>query len=116
MDFVSWEKTMNNIKEILRANRLLEIYGVLLTQSQKEIMEDYYAYNLSFAEIAEQRKISRSAVADSLKKTLEKLEELETNLHLIAKKEKMEKSIADIEKINKDKRVETILQDMKKDI
>lgn len=107
---------MNNIKEILRANRLLETYGVLLTPSQKEIMEDYYAYNLSFAEIAEQRKISRSAVADSLKKTLEKLEELETNLHLLMEKEKLEKSIVEIEKINKDEKIKAILNEMKKEI
>ncbi|MEA5060980.1 hypothetical protein SDC9_95233 [bioreactor metagenome] len=107
---------MNNIKEILRANRLLETYGVLLTPSQKEIMEDYYAYNLSFAEIAEQRKISRSAVADSLKKTLEKLEELETNLHLLMEKEKLEKSIVEIEKINKDEKIKAILNEMKKEV
>lgn len=107
---------MNNINEILRANRLLETYGSLLTPSQKEIMEDYYAFNLSFAEVAEQRKISRAAVADSLKKTLEKLEELESNLHLVSKKEKLEKSISSIDKINKDEKIKALLNEMKKDI
>lgn len=107
---------MNNINEILRANRLLETYGSLLTPSQKEIMEDYYAFNLSFAEVAEQRKISRAAVADSLKKTLEKLEELESNLHLVSKKDKLEKSISSIDKINKDEKIKVLLNEMKKDI
>jgi len=68
---------MDNVLEIVQINRLLDIYGKLLTKSQYEIMKDYYDFNLSLSEISEMRKISRSAVQDSLKKSVAKLNEIE---------------------------------------
>ena len=35
---------------------LYEIYGKLLTKKQQEIFEEYYLYNLSLREIAENKK------------------------------------------------------------
>lgn len=64
---------MNELKETIYINRLLDLYGNLLTNSQRDIMYDYYDVNLSLSEISENRCISRTAVSDSLKKGREKL-------------------------------------------
>lgn len=81
------------------ASRLYDKYGSLLTQTQQEVFSDYYLYDLSLSEIAENRGISRAAISDSLHKSYEKLSEFESKLKLIQKEEKLheliEKSIND---------------------
>lgn len=47
---------------------LNEIYGALLTQTQRESIKSYYDCDLSFGEIAENCGISRQAVRDSVEK------------------------------------------------
>ena len=47
---------------------LCDIYGELLTEKQKEILDLYYNNNLSLAEIAEEMNITRQAVKDSISK------------------------------------------------
>lgn len=64
---------MNNIEETIRINRLLDIYGRLLSKVQYEILCDYYGANLSLSEISEIRSISRTAVSDAIKKGVENL-------------------------------------------
>lgn len=68
---------------------LFEKYGALLTDTQKEVFSDYYLFDLSLSEIAENRGISRAAISDNLHKSLEKLSEYEAKLHLIEKDEKL---------------------------
>ena len=92
---------MNDLERLEYINNLLCIYGELLTESQKTMMEDYYVYNLSFAEISENNIVTRSAVSDCLKKSLQKLEYYESILKLYEKRELISKVIKD-EKISKD--------------
>ena len=47
-------------------NGLFDVYGALLTKHQQALMSDYYRFNLSLQEIADQRKITRAAVSDAL--------------------------------------------------
>ena len=74
---------MNNLEKTLHINRLLDIYGKMLTSSQLDIMKDYYENDLSLSEISELRNISRTAVSDALKQGRQKLEKLEDNLGFI---------------------------------
>lgn len=64
---------MSKIEETVYINRLLDIYGGLLSKVQYEILSDYYGANLSLSEISEIRQISRTAVSDAIKKGVEKL-------------------------------------------
>lgn len=73
---------MSELKKTLKTNRLLDIYGRLLTKQQYEIMYDYYNLDLSLSEISENRKISRTAVSDCLHVSLEKLNEFEKKLNI----------------------------------
>lgn len=74
---------MNNLEKTLHINRLLDIYGKMLTSSQLDIMKDYYENDLSLSEISEIRNISRTAVSDTLKQGRQKLEKLEDNLGFV---------------------------------
>ena len=71
---------MSEIKKTLEINRLLDIYGRLLTKQQYEIMCDYYYLDLSLSEISELRKISRTAVSDAIKTACKKLDKFEKSL------------------------------------
>ena len=71
---------MSEINKTLEINRLLDIYGRLLTKQQNEIMADYYYFDLSLSEISELRKISRTAVSDAIKTATSKLCKFEKSI------------------------------------
>lgn len=71
---------MSDVKKVEKINRLLDIYGRLLTKAQYDIMSDYYYCDLSLSEISELRKISRTAVSDAIKQSTKKLEQFEEKL------------------------------------
>ena len=78
---------MNELERVIYINNLFQIYGKLLSDTQQEIITDYYEYNLSLSEIAENRNISRAAVDDALKKGVSKLEKYEEDLKIYQRNE-----------------------------
>lgn len=60
--------------------RLWDVYNPLLTPRQREITDLYFNYDLSLAEIAEQKGVSRQSVSDCLGKSRKILEEYEKKL------------------------------------
>ncbi|MBR6872786.1 MAG: YlxM family DNA-binding protein [Ruminococcus sp.] len=66
----------------LSMSDLLDIYGELLTEKQRDMLELYYNDDLSLAEIAEHYEISRQGVHDSIKRGEEALNEYERVLGL----------------------------------
>jgi len=61
---------------------LYGIYGELLTENQRAVVEDYFGLDLSLGEIAEMKGISRQAVKDTLDKAEKLLFEYESKLKL----------------------------------
>ena len=61
--------------------QLWDAYGALLTDTQREICEKYYLYDLSLSEIAEEKGISKQAVSDALKTSRDLLDLYEEKLH-----------------------------------
>lgn len=88
---------MNNLNDIVYANKLLDTYGCLLTDSQYHICDLYYRFNLSISEIAEEKGVSRAAVNDTLKKSSKILNNYEEKLHNIKRKEIVIKLLNNIE-------------------
>lgn len=93
-------------------NLLFDFYGSLLTDHQKEILDDYYNNDFSMSEIASNYKISKSAVSDLIKRCLLQLKDYENKLHLIKQNEslnllidKMEKNNIPIEYLNELKKI-----------
>ncbi len=73
----------------IRLNILYDYYKELFTDKQQSYFEDYYYSNYSLGEIAEINNISRNAVYNQLKIVEDRLEELESILGLVAKKDKI---------------------------
>ena len=61
---------------------LLDIYGPLLSDRRRELLEYYYNDDYSLSEISELTGISRQGIRDSLKKSESELNELESKLRL----------------------------------
>ena len=69
----------------LSISLLLDFYGDILSERQKEILDFYYNDDLSLAEIAENYDISRQGVRDLIKKAEEEIFFLEEKLGLAQK-------------------------------
>lgn len=66
----------------LRISLLLDFYGEMLTEKQRDVVELYYNEDLSLAEIAAHSRITRQGVRDSIKRAEATLLELEERLGL----------------------------------
>ena len=64
----------------LKFLRLWDLYSPLLTATQREITDLYFNFDLSLAEIAEQKNVSRQSVSDCLNKSRKQLEEYDRKL------------------------------------
>lgn len=62
---------------------LLDFYGELLTDKQRECCELHFNEDLSLSEIAEQCGISRQGVWDNIRRAVASLEEIEAKTGLI---------------------------------
>ena len=70
---------------------LNNIYGDLLTEKQKEVIELYYGCDLSLAEIAEIKNTSRNSVLDLIESAKKKLLKYENSLQFYAKRQQIYK-------------------------
>ena len=68
---------------------LLDAYGALLTERQRELVDLYYNEDLSLAEISENTGITRQGVRDGIKKSEAFLRECEEKLGICDKNEKL---------------------------
>ena len=66
----------------LEVSLLLDFYGDMLTEKQRNMVEYYYNDDLSLAEIAENEGISRQGVRDSIKRAEAQMLEMEERLGL----------------------------------
>ncbi len=77
----------------LRISLLLDFYGDMLTEKQRDVVELYYNEDLSLAEIAAHSKISRQGVRDSIKRGEATLLELEERLGLARRFRKIQRGL-----------------------
>ena len=80
----------------LEISFLLDFYGDMLTGTQREVTDAYYNQDLSLAEIAEDRDITRQGVRDAIKRAEQQLLEMEERLGLARRFQDMQKSLAAI--------------------
>ena len=75
---------------------LLDYYGGMLTEKQREVVDLYYNEDLSLAEISEHAGITRQGVRDSIKRGEAQLLEMEQKLGLMARIRAMEQALEDV--------------------
>lgn len=78
---------------------LYDFYGELLSEHKKSIYEDALLNDLSLAEIAQDRGVSRQAVHDVIKRCNAQLEEYENKLHLVAKFVSTKEKVCEIDEL-----------------
>jgi len=78
---------------------LYDIYGPLLTERKRELLDYYYEEDYSLSEISELTGISRQGVRDSVKKSETELMELEEKLQLYEKRSSAENALAEAERL-----------------
>lgn len=107
---------MDKIKNIIEINELFNLYSSLLTSTQKDILSDYYLFNLSIGEIADIRKVTRAAVEDAIKKGKDKLYKFEENLKLNEKNKKIRKTLTKIKELNENPQIDEIIDGLERSI
>lgn len=103
---------MNDLEKTIFYNSLLSFYGGLLTDTQQEILSEYYEANLSISEIAENREVSRAAIEDAIRKGSKKLVAFENELHLYEKQQKRREIIAKIEQNSENSAILDLLKEL----
>ena len=90
-----------------RMTMLLDFYGEILTQRQREFFDLYYNEDLSLAEIAENYGISRQGVRDAIVRAETAMEELEDKTGLLKRFMRLREKIdaidaaaAELQKLN----------------
>ncbi|MCQ2417137.1 MAG: helix-turn-helix domain-containing protein [Oscillospiraceae bacterium] len=89
---------MKNLDYVL----LLDCYGSLLTERQRNLLEGYYDEDLSLAELADPLGISRQAVHDSIKRGERQLEAYEQQMGIAARLKAARTLFAEIEQCTPD--------------
>lgn len=86
----------------LQISYLLDFYGDVLTEKQREVMEQYYNDDLSLAEIADNFGISRQGVRDSIKRGEGTILELEQKIGFAGRYRAMQQQFARLESLARD--------------
>ncbi len=87
---------MRSVAKNLEISFLLDFYGDMLTDKQRDVVELYYNEDLSLAEIAAHSGITRQGVRDSIKRAEGQLLEYEERLHLAERFRRIEGVLSSI--------------------
>ena len=83
-------------QEAFTMSLLLDYYGNLLTEKQKNYFDLYYNQDFSLAEIAEQEGISRQGVHDTISRTEATLRQMEESVGCVARAQSIRKGLEEI--------------------
>ena len=91
------------MEEKVEISILLNLYGNLLTETQKSYMDLYYNQDYSLSEIGNNENITRQAVRTILVKSKKKLYEYEQKLKFMEKENNIKKLIEKIQNTKSEK-------------
>ena len=75
---------------------LLDFYGEMLTEKQREVIEYYYNDDLSLSEIAENEGITRQGVNDQIKRAVKSLNAFEEECRYCERFEELRAVLSDL--------------------
>ena len=80
----------------LEVTLLLDFYGEMLTENQRNFLEYYYNDDLSLSEIAQNEGITRQGVRDAIKRAESQLFDMENRLGLAKRFQQVRRGLTDI--------------------
>ncbi len=86
----------------LEISYLLDFYGDVLTEKQRDVMEQYYNDDLSLSEIADNFGITRQGVRDAIKRGEHTILELEEKVGFARRYRLMRESVESLEQLTND--------------
>ncbi|WP_395150006.1 YlxM family DNA-binding protein [uncultured Allofournierella sp.] len=86
----------------LKISYLLDFYGQVLTEKQRDVMEQYYNDDLSLAEIADNFGITRQGVRDAIKRGESILLELEEKVGFAQRYQAVQDGVVRLEELAKE--------------
>jgi len=87
------------MEKIVKVAELYDIYGPLLNEKQRDVINCYYNEDLSLQEIAENNNKSKQAISDMMTRSVDKLFEFEDELSLLEKKEELKDALMSIREL-----------------
>ena len=107
---------MRKLEEKVEISILLEIYGNLLTETQRMYMDLYYNQDYSLSEIGDNENITRQAVRTILVKSKKKLYEYEEKLSFLEKEKRIKTLIQKIELVQNEEERKKYLKQIKENL
>lgn len=102
------------LQDFVQYGRLFETYGKLLSDDRQKIMTDYFQFNMTLAEIAKERNVSRQAVLDAIDKSCQKLKNFEELLKLNQKKDLLQQNLEEIACLARQNNAQEIIKKVEK--
>lgn len=96
----------------VKQSLLYDFYGDLLTEHQQSVYEAYVQENLSLAEIAEEKGISRQGVHDIVRRCNALLEEYESKLKLVDRFLHIKSKVSEIQHCEDLERIRSIASEI----
>ncbi|MGP1429813.1 MAG: YlxM family DNA-binding protein [Fusobacterium sp.] len=100
------------LDEFIEIANLLEIYSPLLSEKQREYLEDHFENDLSISEIAKNNNVSRQAIFDNIKRGVALLYEYESKLKFHQIKQDIREKLIDLKEDFTEKKLENIIEDL----
>lgn len=111
------------MEDRFKISMLLDVYGKMLTDKQRDIMTMYFNDDLSLSEISEMTCTSRQAAYDIIKRCQKLLMNYEDKLKVKSSYDELkdilksvDKKLCSAEKLTSDEKLIAILNDIKKDL
>ena len=89
------------LEKTLEVNNLIDMYGKFLTEKQLGIMNDYFKFDYSLSEIADNLNITKQAVKYSIGLSLDRLKEFDEKLSLLKIKDKLQEFLLTLDEDKK---------------
>lgn len=100
------------LDEFIEIANLLEIYSPLLSEKQREYLEDHFENDLSISEIAKNNNVSRQAIFDNIKRGVTLLYEYENKLKFHQIKKDIREKLIDLKEDFTEEKLENIIDDL----
>ena len=91
---------------------LFEIYSSLLSEKQKEYLEDHFENDLSLSEIAKNNNVSRQAIYDNIKRGVALLHDYEDKLKFYQMKKSIREELVNLREEFSKENLEKIIDNL----